>query len=147
MAKGDHLEVDTKYSPFIQHHGIDVGDGTVIHFKKKNPGDRKKPSDILPIIMKTSMEDFHEGRKVTVVPHSFCLPADKVVERAEKILQCQNEMKEKLKYNPVSFNCEHLANLCKMGEVISHQVDEYKTYIALAAIAGIVIVITREDSN
>lgn len=50
MAKGDHLSVNTSYL-FIDHHGIDMGDGTVIHFSKK-----EKFS--IPVVERTSKKSF-----------------------------------------------------------------------------------------
>ena len=41
MAKGDHLYVDRGLGSFT-HHGIDCGDGTVIHYKD---GDSIKRSE------------------------------------------------------------------------------------------------------
>ena len=125
MAKGDHLQVDTSYGRFIQHHGIDMGDGTVIHFKKAHIG-------ALPIIMKTSMEEFSEGRVVTIIQHRFSLPPDKVVEIAEYILKLAEEGRLK-QYDFWKFNCEHITNICKTGESVSYQVENTKEQISIYA--------------
>lgn len=115
MPKGDHLCVDTSYGPIIEHHGIDMGDGTVIHFKKYHFG-------ALPIIAKTSRADFANGKEIRIVKHRDPFPPEKVLEIAECFLMLQKQGQLK-KYNLWEFNCEHLANFCKTGDGTSSQVE------------------------
>lgn len=138
--KGDHLIIDTSWGGrWIQHHGICVGNGNVIHFKRDREG-----TNILDflfshvVIDKTPMKAFDEGRESYIVPYDSvpCFPPDEVVKRAEHFLRLQREaiqlqregkqLEERLKeirYNFMEFNCEHFASYCKTGRKISLQVE------------------------
>lgn len=125
MAKGEHLCVDTSYGSFIEHHGIDMGDGTVIHFKKDRLG-------AVPVIARTSGADFANGRKVVIVPHRSSLPPDNVVAIAEQLLTFQRTGLLK-HYDLMKFNCEHFASFCKTGHLISDQVDNTEHAVELGS--------------
>ena len=59
MAKGDRIYVYRNWGQLkglYQHHGIDCGDGTVIHYRK--------PSEV---IERTSYATFSQGNRVYVV--------------------------------------------------------------------------------
>ena len=112
MAKGDRIyayrnlwNVDGLY----QHHGIDCGDGTVIHYRK--------PSET---IERTSLETFARGNPIYVAEYGdgFGYIPDVVVERAESRLG-------ERKYNLLFNNCEHFANWCKTGVSESKQVKDF----------------------
>jgi len=112
MAKGDRVYVYRNWGQLegiYQHHGIDCGDGTVIHYRK--------PSEK---IEKTSMKTFSQGNPVYVVEYGegFGYIADAVVEKAESRLGEQE-------YNLLFNNCEHFASWCKTGVSESSQVKNF----------------------
>ncbi len=120
MAKGDHIKVKkiVKLRKPIRlktvgywHHGIDCGDGTVIHFQHG-------------LIQRTSMQYFlgRRRRRGVVVRHRHSLQAEKVVTRAERCLGRRG-------YNLLFNNCEHFAQWCKTGRKRSKQVNK-ATYTA-----------------
>ncbi len=110
MARGDQIYV---IRPFLnlqgvyEHHGIDCGDGTVIHYRK--------PSET---IERTSMATFSQGRKVYVRQYPTYFLPDVAIHRAK------NRLGEK-KYNLLFNNCEHFATWCKTGVSDSQQVRDF----------------------
>ncbi len=108
MAKGDHLVVERiGYS----HHGIDCGDGFVIHYageplEKQNACVRLDPYEI-----------FAKGDLVTAREYASCHAPDAVLERARSRIGEQG-------YNLVFNNCEHFARWCKTGDHDSEQVND-----------------------
>src|SRR5437773_10612709 len=106
MSRADHIFV--KRTGFT-HHGIDCGDGTVIHYtgevgKKVNAAIRRTP-----------VEEFLKGGRERVRDYSECDPADVVIARAEGRV-------DEAKYHLVWNNCEHFATWCKTGNARSEQV-------------------------
>ena len=147
MAAGDHIAVARKkwflrYFHYY-HHGIDVGDGTVIHLT----GPRKKDAKVIH----TSLADFLEGGEKEVIeyvhfidvllnyksemrsPHGrehWLMPLlddDRIEEIRQRIADSQRAVAEARKYlsrkgyNPFANNCEHFAVFCKTGLAMSHQ--------------------------
>jgi len=112
MARGDQIYA---YRNFLksqgvyEHHGIDCGNGTVIHYRK--------PSEV---IERTSLNIFARGSKIYVREYSegFCFIPDLVIERAESRLG-EN------KYNLLFNNCEHFATWCKTGISNSQQIKNF----------------------
>ena len=112
MAFGDQIYVWRNFNNLegvYRHHGIDVGDGSVIHYRK--------PSEI---IEQTSYDTFSKGNIVYVreYPQGFCFIPDVVVKRAFSRLG-EN------KYNLLFNNCEHFATWCKTGVSESQQVKDF----------------------
>ncbi len=114
MAHGDHIFVHcTGYS----HHGIDCGDGNVIHFdftpKRKFfscvSGDTSR-------IRETSIEEFSLGREIQIRDYAQSSSADRVLERARSRLGESG-------YHLFANNCEHFARWCKTGVADSSQID------------------------
>ncbi|NEP82606.1 MAG: NC domain-containing protein [Okeania sp. SIO3B3] len=110
MAKGDQiytlrefLNIDGVY----EHHGIDCGDGTVIHYRKSTE-----------TIERTSKEYFTDKRKVYVKRYPVRYIADTVIQRAESRLG-------ERKYNIIFNNCEHFATWCITGVSYSQQVKNF----------------------
>jgi hypothetical protein len=107
MARGDHIKVkDFGYS----HHGVDCGDGTVIHFaghasQKRNPE-----------IRRVTFDDFARGRRVFVVKHTYPLQPEEVIWRAESLIGTRD-------YDLLFNNCEHFAAWCVTGRRVSRQVS------------------------
>jgi hypothetical protein len=102
MGRGDHIYVD--YGTFT-HHGIDCGDGTVIHYRKLNQ-----------TIAKTSMEELANGKQVLVKRYGKCDLPDIAIQRAESRLGENG-------YCLFGNNCEHFAKWCKTGIHASEQVN------------------------
>lgn len=112
MAKGDRIYVYRNLwslDGLYKHHGIDCGDGTVIHYRK--------PSET---IERTSLETFARGNPIYVAQYGdgFGYIPDIVVERAKSRLG-------ERKYNLLFNNCEHFASWCKTGVSKSEQVDNF----------------------
>ena len=111
MAKGDRIYVYRNWGQLeglYQHHGIDCGDGTVIHYRK--------PSEV---IERTSYATFSQGNPVYVVEYGdgFGYTPDAVVERAKSRLGEHD-------YNLLFNNCEHFASWCKTGVNQSRQIKD-----------------------
>ena len=115
MARGDQIYV---IRPFLnmdgvyQHHGIDCGDGNVIHYRKKKE-----------IIQRTSMTTFTQGRTVYLRTYQTCYISEVVIHRAETRLGEQQ-------YNLLFNNCEHFASWCKTGVSRSQQVENFMPLIS-----------------
>ncbi|MCS7168588.1 MAG: lecithin retinol acyltransferase family protein [Gemmatales bacterium] len=101
MAKGDHLVVP--YGLYT-HHGIDIGDGTVVTLSKERNG-----------VVRIPFSEFSDGRTVFVREYDKCYRPNTVVSRA---LRCVGRKGYHLLYR----NCEHFATWCKTGRFESPQV-------------------------
>ena len=108
MGRGDHVYVrrGRRYS----HHGVDCGDGTVIHYVG--------PRGTVRRVERTSMAVFAAGARVRVHAHKERLDADEAVRNAESRLGS-------LGYHLVRNNCEHFAAWCCTGEAVSGQVRRW----------------------
>jgi hypothetical protein len=112
MAFGDQIYVWrelAKLSGVYQHHGIDIGDGSVIHYRK--------PSEI---IEQTSFDTFSKNNRVysRQYPAGFSFIPEVTVKRAFSRLG-EN------KYNLLFNNCEHFATWCKTGVSESQQIKDF----------------------
>jgi hypothetical protein len=125
MARGDRLEVEQRIvgsTVTYMHHGIDVGDGTVVHAR---PDDFRNPFGGGRVV-RTSREDFSAGRAVRLTtdpPAVF--PAEEVVSRALAHVGREG-------YSPLVDNCEHFATWCATGRRISRQVEIVRARVAAA---------------
>jgi len=108
MAKGDHIKVARTT---ITHHGIDLGDGRVIHYSGEswNAGDASIRID--------TKKAFAAGGKIQVVKYKRSHNPETIVKRAKSRLG-------ERKYNFFTNNCEHFATWCKTGDHHSHQVSK-----------------------
>jgi hypothetical protein len=112
MARGDQIFV---MRPFLgldalyEHHGIDCGDGTVIHYRKL--GEESK-------ISRTSYAAFAAGLPIYIKWQPVSFIPDVVIQRAESRLGEEQ-------YNLLSNNCEHFANWCKTGRNESNQLARF----------------------
>ena len=124
MARGDRLRVERRLAGSTvayMHHGIDVGDGTVVHAR---PDDFQSPL-AGGRVERTSLAEFAGGGTVLVTtdpPAAY--PPDEIVARALDHVGREG-------YCPVVDNCEHFATWCATGERSSRQVD-----IVLSRISG-----------
>ena len=125
MARGDRLRVERTFVGGLvayQHLGIDLGDGTVVHAR---PDDFRKPFEGGRVV-RTSLEEFADGRSVEVVTEPPAAHApEEVARRAEAHVGRDG-------YCPVVANCEHFATWCATGRHRSRQVE---AAIAVAAVA------------
>lgn len=103
MATGDHIYV--RRSLGYTHHGIDCGDGSVIHFNGE-PFKKAAAS-----IARTPLADFAGGSRVRTCIYSPAV----TTERAESRVGIKS-------YNLVFNNCEHFATWCCTGSFESRQV-------------------------
>ena len=117
MAAADHLQVPRQHGLF-QHHGIDLGDGTVAHYLEGRQ------------ILRSPLEEFSRGLPISVVPYAAnaCSPAGITLRRAMGRLGEQN-------YNLLFNNCEHFAHWCKTGRHRSAQVEDWLQTSSLGAMA------------
>lgn len=112
MARGDQIYVIKEFlniQGVYEHHGIDCGDGTVIHWRK-----------LTDTIERTTIATFTSGSKSQVYVRHYpaCYIPDVVVHRA-----C-SRLGEK-HYNLLFNNCEHFATWCKTGRSESQQVKDF----------------------
>lgn len=132
---GDHIVVRIQKKGFLTpalHHGIYVGDNSVVHYHQLQDDDESAAKDDM-IIKKVSLEDFSHGNEVYELHYqSPPILADEVVATAEEM--CTKE--GKTKYDLMSHNCEHIAFKCKTGEWASEQVEDMLDIAAMAVITG-----------
>jgi hypothetical protein len=117
MATADHLQVPRQHGLF-DHHGIDLGDGTVAHYLEGRQ------------ILRSPLDDFSRGEPVSVVPYesTSVSPPGVTLRRAMGRLGEQ-------RYNLVFNNCEHFAIWCKTGHHRSTQVEDWLRTGSLGALA------------
>jgi hypothetical protein len=108
MARGDHIYVrrGRRYS----HHGVDCGDGSVIHYVGPRGSER--------YVARTPLEVFTAGSDVQVRPYAKRLSAEETVLNAESRLGSVG-------YRLVRNNCEHFAAWCCTGRAASSQVRRW----------------------
>ncbi len=109
MARGDQVYVyrDVMGVPY-EHHGIDCGDGTIIHYGKQGEAE----------ISRTSKAAFAQGKTIYPKSQPTSFIDDIVVERAESRI---GERQYDLFFN----NCEHFANWCKVGRNECYQLNDF----------------------
>ena len=105
LAAADHLEVPRQHGLF-NHHGIDLGDGTVAHYLEGRE------------ILRSPLEEFSQGQPLRVISHAEASPVGVTLRRAMGRLGEQD-------YNLLFNNCEHFATWCKTGRHRSEQVDSF----------------------
>jgi len=103
LAAADHLEVPRQHGLF-NHHGIDLGDGTVAHYLEGRE------------ILRSPLEEFSQGQPLRVISHPEASPVGVTLRRAMGRLGEQD-------YNLLFNNCEHFATWCKTGRHRSSQVN------------------------
>ena len=117
LAAADHLQTPRQHGLF-NHHGIDLGDGTVAHYLEGRE------------ILRSPLEEFSRGQVISPVtyPEGSCLPAGHTLRRAMGRLGEQ-------RYNLLFNNCEHFAHWCKTGRHRSSQVEDWLHTGSLGALA------------
>jgi hypothetical protein len=119
LARGDHIFVwrSCKGVPF-QHHAIDLGDGTVVHFTDGSGGVAGPGGDFSRFeVLRTSLDVVtRQGRDpIHVVEHAKRLDAEEVAGRAIGMVGRRD-------YDLLFDNCEHFATWCVHGQEQSRQV-------------------------
>lgn len=107
MGRGEHIYVN---HVVFTHHGIDCGDGSVIH----HPGGLLTKAN--KVISRTSLDKFADGKQIFVRNYFNCGSPNVVIQRAESQLNTAG-------YNLFENNCEHFATWCKTGNKKSQQVE------------------------
>lgn len=116
MGLGERLVVEQRVvgsTVTYLHHGVDMGDGTVVHAR---PDDVRDPFGGGRVV-RTSLADFARGGTVRVrndPPAVF--PPAAVASRAESHVGRPG-------YSPLVANCEHFTTWCATGAHSSRQVD------------------------
>ena len=105
FAAGTHLRVNFG---LYQHHGIAVGDDSVIHFGR-GVFDLENA-----VIEQVEFETFCQGKAVHVVESVIAFSPEEIVSRASSRLGESD-------YDLVSNNCEHFVNWCRNGQHESQQ--------------------------
>ncbi|MEB3158022.1 MAG: lecithin retinol acyltransferase family protein [Synechococcus sp.] len=130
MAAADHLQVPRQHGLF-NHHGIDLGDGTVAHYLEGRE------------ILRSSVDDFRQGQTLSVIDHADASPAGVTLRRAMGRIGEQN-------YNLLFNNCEHFATWCKTGRHHSAQVNavidkarNWSARMPSALMAGLELLVQR----
>lgn len=108
MSRGDHLYVRRRH---YTHHGIDCGDGTVIHFGRKRAGAGRR-------VERVTRTAFARGGEVHVKTYRHRLPIEQILRNAESRLGETN-------YSLVRNNCEHVATWSVTGRRSSRQVRNW----------------------
>lgn len=99
---------------FYFHYGVYVGNGRVVHFCSTGMNELDSSS---ADVVETSFKMFSKGDVVYVDTQE--MPA---FERDEIVRRARSAIGTKLgTYNLLSNNCEHFANWCRCGKLVSHQ--------------------------
>jgi hypothetical protein len=117
MATADHLQVPRQHGLF-DHHGIDLGDGTVAHYLEGRQ------------ILRSPLADFSRGEPISVVSY----PENEVSPVGVTLRRAMGRLGEQ-RYNLVFNNCEHFASWCKTGRHRSSQVEGWLGTGSLGALA------------
>jgi hypothetical protein len=108
------------------HHGIDLGDGRIVHFGE--PG-KDAPQTAIRI---THMDEFLRGGRPIIVKYA----SDQALGPEESVRLALAEVGEK-GYNLAFNNCEHFATYCRTGRRDSRQV--WRAALGLTATAAAVV--------
>lgn len=121
MAKADHIYVSRGA---YTHHGIDAGDGTVIHYSGE-PGAAKFNA----AIERASLDHFLQGGELKIRRYGKRDSALTTLKRAESRIGDSG-------YHLVTNNCEHFATWCCTGRSASEQVRGAQSLTAHGVLAG-----------
>ncbi len=120
MAAGDHIKVK-RAGGLYTHHGIDMGDDTVIHFSGEPLHMRHA------VVCRIAMADFLQGGQARVVRREEgARSPEEVMSTAESLIGAKS-------YHPLFNNCEHFATFCMTGRKDSRQARRALKAAATAA--------------
>ncbi len=117
MARGDQIYVIRPFfnlDGLYEHHGIDCGDRTVIHYSKREDE---------ATVKRTSIEAFTWSKPVYIRQYPAHYIAETTLQRAESRLG-------EREYNLLFNNCEHFATWCKTGISDSKQIRKFAPLLA-----------------
>ena len=121
MARGDHLYYYMAGGTY-SHHGIDCGDGTVIHYEltpwEKVTGKFKPQRE--GSIARTTIDEFARGNDVWIRDYKGAR-----VDGIETVMERAASRIGEDAYSVFGNNCEHFVAWCKTGESTSSQVDAH----------------------
>lgn len=120
MARGDHIFV-RRYVNLYKHHGVDLGEGVVVHFA----GEPFRKSDATISI--TTIDGFRRGGRVEIERYANTIDPEETVARALSMVGIKG-------YSLFGNNCEHFARWCVTGTSGSRQVD---AVVAASGVAGV----------
>lgn len=126
MARGDHVYV--RRGRRYTHHGIDCGDGSVIHYAGTRGTVRR--------VARSPIEEFAAGSEVLVRTYETRLGADEAIANAESRLGFSG-------YHLVRNNCEHFAAWCCTGRAASTQVRRW----VLGSQGALATIVTAESAG
>jgi hypothetical protein len=133
MGLGEHIYVKgtVRGIPF-EHHGIDMGDGSVIHLAPETgPRVTLRDSTGLFSVRQTTLLEFSGGREIQVRRHFNRLDDDSIAENARSGLGLTG-------YSLLAGNCEHFATWCATGRANSHQIE-----MGAAAVSSVASAVTK----
>jgi len=125
MGAGDHLQV--RRSRYYWHHGIDCGDGTVIHCT----GDRRTGRRVT----RSTLGEFAQDGTIVIREYRRRLPSAETVARAEARLG-------ESRYHLVRHNCEHFATWCCTGRAVSGQVRHASAWTVQGSLVAASVTVT-----
>ena len=133
MAKGDHIKVK-RLRGCYKHHGIDMGDGTVVHYSGEPLHYRNAR------ICRVTLDEFCQGVTPIVVQYAQALRTpEEVVREAEKHIGEQS-------YRLWRNNCEHFATYCITGQRKSRQVKRVaRVAVGLAASSAVLTMVVASE--
>ncbi|AOY77396.1 lecithin retinol acyltransferase family protein [Clostridium formicaceticum] len=138
MAKGDHIVVERPHgwvAAGMLHHGIDLGDNTVVHFTGATSQTAK--------VIRTNIRTFAKNGSIKVVDYeeirnsfSYMYKRYKFRKLLDEYCSMENRDPDEVVrfslenlgrtgggYHPASNNCEHFATLMRKGMPFSLQVE------------------------
>lgn len=129
MARGDHIKVK-RLRGLYTHHGIDMGDGTVIHVD----GDPFRQINVC--VRQSTMEDFLAGGEKIVVEHPQNARDAKAI--------CEDALRRlgEPGYHLFRHNCEHFAYACQVGKGMSPQARRLQQLLVTTAAGAAMVAST-----
>ena len=121
MAMGDHIYIQY---PTFQHHGIDLGDGTVIEYGGKGTSFMSVRRVLLRDFL-TRGPSFVQRYQPGTTLHPY-----------QTVRLAWARLREQ-RYDLFNNNCEHLAYWCKTGHQWSPQAARLKRALAVGVVVGL----------
>lgn len=123
---GDHIYSDRKWGVYT-HHGIYVGNDTVVHYSGMSDGIKFGPVVEIPLSEFQKEGNTIQGFQIQAHPNALYSPDDIVKNAYARIGE--------EKYHPLSNNCEHFVYQCIYDESRSDQAERFKKFFTVSTIA------------
>ena len=114
MARGDHIYA-LRFGGIYAHHGIDAGDGTVIHYTSDHWVTPRQ-------VRRTSMDLFARGDEIHVRDYERFFETLKSGDILDAVMRRAESRLGEFAFDLVFNNCEHFATWCKTGISNSDQI-------------------------